>query len=229
VISVAAHDFKGHLASYSNFGAVSIVAPGGERDRGVWGIAGTGTLSSVGTSQATAHVAGAIALAMAKHEDWRRHPDLIAAAIHDSAVPMPAGACSHPCGPGQLDAQRLLEYVPSAAKPPVTAAVAPPKSAAPASAKISTASASRGISGHWLMPQGGVLVIDDEEWLHPTKGTAIIKLTGKDLVVKYPQQTGVTCAYRATASQDGTSLDLVSTNALQPEDYCPVGRLTPGP
>jgi subtilisin family serine protease len=230
VISVAAHNFRGHLASYSNFGNVSIVAPGGEGDRQILGIAGAaGTQALSGTSQAAPHVAGAIALAMAKHEEWRRNPDLIAAAVHDSAVPMPAGACSHPCGPGQLDAQKLLEYVPSTAKPPATAAVAPPKSAGPASAKVSIASASRGISGRWLMAQGGVLVIDDDEWFHPTKGTAIIQLTGKDLVVRYPQQIGVTCAYRATASQDGTSLDLVSTNALQPEDYCPVGRLTPGP
>ena len=109
VISVAAHDHKGHLASYSNFGNVSIVAPGGDTDVPVLGIGGTGTLGWSGTSQATPHVAAAIALAMAQHEELRRHPDLVAAAIHDSAVPMPAGACSHPCGPGQLDAQKLLD------------------------------------------------------------------------------------------------------------------------
>ena len=131
VISVAAHDHKGHLSSYSNFGNVSIVAPGGDTDVPVLGIGGTGTLGWSGTSQATPHVAAAIALAMAQHEELRRHPDLVATAIHDSAVPMPAGACAHPCGPGQLDAQKLLEYVPRSSKPPLTSSITPPPQVSP--------------------------------------------------------------------------------------------------
>ncbi len=230
VISVAAHDVKGRLASYSNFGNVSIVAPGGEADTPVLSVGFAGTWGWKGTSEAVAHAAGAVALAMAKHEEWRRHPDLVAAAIHDFAVPMPAGACAHPCGPGQLDAQRLLEYVPSSQKPPSTAAISPPKQAAPTAAKVRTASASNGISGRWLMSQGGVLAIKEGEWLHPSKGTASVSLVGQDqMMVRYPQQTGVTCAYRVILLEDGSALLLDPTNALQPDEFCPSGRLTSAP
>ena len=90
---MSAADIRGHLASYSNFGNVSIVAPGGDFDKdgapiAVWGIGGTETRGWVGTTQAAPHVVGAIALAMAKHEEFRRHPDLVATAIRDTAVPM---------------------------------------------------------------------------------------------------------------------------------------------
>jgi subtilisin family serine protease len=233
VISVAASDSKGHLASYSNFGNVSIVAPGGDDNEGnarqVYGIGGTETLGWSGTSQAAPHVAGAIALAMAKHEEWRRHPDLIAAAIHDTAVPMQAGACSHPCGPGQLDAQRLIEYVPSPPKQPLTAAVSSPMRAPPKAAKISTASASNDVSGRWLMTQGSMLVIEGGEWFHPSKGTALISLVGQEnMIVRYPQQIGVTCAYRVMLLENRGALYLEPTNASQPDEFCPSGRLASG-
>src|SRR5262249_22938530 len=89
-ISVAAADSKGRLASYSNFGSVSIVAPGGDVDKDgnqipVVGVGGPGILGLMGTSQAAPHVSGAIALAMAKHADWRRHPDIVATAIRETA------------------------------------------------------------------------------------------------------------------------------------------------
>jgi serine protease len=128
VVSVAASDMDGHLTSYSNFGDVTIMAPGGSdiggpivmEDGGVFqkeGLYG-GVLSTIsgtykwdmGTSMAAPHVAGAIALALAANPKLRRHPDLIEKALREAAVPPPAGACppDKPCGPGQLDAAKLV-------------------------------------------------------------------------------------------------------------------------
>jgi subtilisin family serine protease len=240
VISVAAHDSQGRLTNDSNFGNVSIVAPGGDmtqRDKqgwplGIWSTDAKGFSPYGGTGMAAAHVSGAIALAMAKHQEWKRHPDLIAAALHDSAVAMRAGACPKPCGPGQLDAQRLLEYVPPAIKPPAAAAISRPLQ----SSAISTAqqpksdpeTAPMQISGRWLMNQGEPLVIEKDEWFHPVKGTASIELRGKELAVKYPQQTGVKCSYQVMLLENGGALYLDPSNTLQPDDYCPSGRLAVG-
>jgi subtilisin family serine protease len=128
VVSVAASDIDGHLTSYSNFGDVTIMAPGGSdiggpivgqdgvvfQKQGLYG----GILSTIsgryrwdmGTSMAAPHVAGAIALALAANPKLRRHPDLIEQAVRDAAVPPPDGACppDKPCGPGQLDAAKLV-------------------------------------------------------------------------------------------------------------------------
>jgi serine protease len=136
VVSVAASDKQGRLAKYSNFGAVTIMAPGGDtgpkydaasadlvadprtycRDHTCY--PSDGILSTVrahywwlqGTSMAAPHVSGAIVLALAKHPEWRRNPDLIEQALKASAVKPAAGACptKKPCGSGQLDAKRLI-------------------------------------------------------------------------------------------------------------------------
>jgi hypothetical protein len=43
------------------------------------------------------------------------------------------------------------------------------------------------------MNEGGSLVIEEDEWFHPTGGTASLRRTGKDeLVVQYPK-VGVKC------------------------------------
>jgi len=63
-----------------------------------------------GTSQASPHVSGAIALALAKHPEWRGKPDLIAQKLKASLTPTVSGACpsGKPCGAGQLDALKLI-------------------------------------------------------------------------------------------------------------------------
>jgi serine protease len=131
VISVAASDREGKLAYYSNFGAVTIMAPGGdtrdyedpktkkpipgsgEKD-GIFSVVRPtdgnrdGVRSLQGTSMAAPHVAGAIALALAKHPDWR--VDQVTEKLRASAFKLAPGACpkEKSCGPGLLDVVKLI-------------------------------------------------------------------------------------------------------------------------
>jgi subtilisin family serine protease len=89
IISVAAIGAGGLLASFSNDGATSV-------DLGAPGVAiystvpgGTGYAAYSGTSMATPHVAGAIALYASSHPDVRKAADL-KQAILSSVVPTPS-------------------------------------------------------------------------------------------------------------------------------------------
>jgi len=123
VISVAASDNRGHLASYSNFGNVTIMAPGGDLDsyddhgrpQGVYSLlapsadAPSGVGGKEGTSMAAPHVSGAIALALSAKPQLRGKPDEIERLLTRSVASRPNGACKVPCGVGLLDAQKMLE------------------------------------------------------------------------------------------------------------------------
>jgi serine protease len=125
VISVSANDQKGYLAPYSNYGAVSVMAPGGDTDQhseftvnerklklslGVWSMIEGSYGAKQGTSQAAPHVSGSLALLLA-HKPWlRRNPSLVAEKLRVSLRRPLRDGCSPwaPCGAGQLDAGALL-------------------------------------------------------------------------------------------------------------------------
>jgi len=116
VITVAASDFRGHLAArYSNFGAtVEIMAPGGDVRRDDNGDGRPdGVLSMVhpnagtyayynGTSMAAPHVAGVAALVLAQQPSLL--PSQVLAKLQGNALPRTAAQCPQPCGAGLLSA-----------------------------------------------------------------------------------------------------------------------------
>ncbi|MFI7499673.1 S8 family peptidase [Streptomyces sp. NPDC049687] len=121
VISVAATNRSGAKASYSNYGSlVDISAPGGQTSTGTAnGIlstlnSGTKTPSSEsyayyqGTSMATPHIAGLVALL--KSANSALTPAQIETAIKNNARALP-GACSGGCGAGLADAAKTVAAV----------------------------------------------------------------------------------------------------------------------
>lgn len=113
VITVAASDARGYLVSrYSNYGeTVEIMAPGGDVNRDDTGDGNPdGVLSMVrggyayynGTSMSAPHVAGVLALWLAK--DSTLTPAQLLAKLQDSALPRSATECPRPCGAGLLNA-----------------------------------------------------------------------------------------------------------------------------
>jgi subtilisin family serine protease len=124
VISVAASDLRGHLTPYSNYGNVTLMAPGGDLDRdddndnrpdGVWSLVApsdkypSGVAAMEGTSMAAPHVSASIALLLSVRPELRGKPDEIEKLLKRSLAPKPANACSRPCGGGLLDVKALIQ------------------------------------------------------------------------------------------------------------------------
>ena len=115
VITVAAGDYRGYLAWYSNYGSkVKIMAPGGDVYQDLNGVSkGGGVLSMVdpsagtyafymGTSMATPHVSGMAALILAMQPTLT--PAQLLARLQGDALPRDATQCPQPCGAGLLSA-----------------------------------------------------------------------------------------------------------------------------
>ncbi|MDH5538944.1 MAG: S8 family serine peptidase [Rhizobacter sp.] len=127
VVTVAATNRSGGRAYYSNYGsAVAVAAPGGDMRAG----AANGILSTLnsgstapgadafahyqGTSMAAPHVAGVVALMLAKNGALT--PDEVAARLKASARPFPA-TCSQ-CGSGIVDASAAVDAAAGGGSPP---------------------------------------------------------------------------------------------------------------
>jgi serine protease len=121
VISVAATNRAGAKASYSNYGsAVDISAPGGQTStgtaNGIYSTLNSGTKTPStesyayyqGTSMATPHIAGLVALM--KSANSALTPARIESAIKANARALP-GSCSGGCGAGLADAAKTVQAV----------------------------------------------------------------------------------------------------------------------
>jgi len=142
VITVAATGKTGGKASYSNFGAnVTVAAPGGDSGAGILSTLNSGTsapgadsyASYMGTSMATPHVAGVVALMLSRNSTLT--PDAVATKLKSSARAFPA-TCSQ-CGSGIVNASAAVDAA-AGTTPAPAPAPAPAPTPAPAPAPVGT-------------------------------------------------------------------------------------------
>ncbi len=127
VITVGAVGRTGGIASYSNFGAaVDISAPGGDGTNNILSTLNTGTTtpkldsyaSYRGTSMATPHVAGTVALMLAKNPTLT--PDQVEAKLKETASYRGFPLGCNECGTGILNAHWAVQSAMGTFVPPTT-------------------------------------------------------------------------------------------------------------
>ncbi|ACB32616.1 peptidase S8 and S53 subtilisin kexin sedolisin [Leptothrix cholodnii SP-6] len=116
VVTVAAVGRSGARASYSNYGTVvDVAAPGGDGSSGIQSTLNAGSstpgadsyASYMGTSMATPHVAGVVALMLARNPALT--PDEVEARLKSSAAARGFPVACSQCGSGLLDANRAID------------------------------------------------------------------------------------------------------------------------
>jgi subtilisin-like proprotein convertase family protein len=138
LVSVAATDRNDRLASFSNYGrtTVDIAAPG----VGIYSTLPNGKYGSYsGTSMATPHVAGALALVWDAHPTWT-YKQVIAAVLNTADR---LSALSGKVATGRLDVARAIAYGSGdtpPAPPPTPTPQTPPPTSTPAKETIGTKS-----------------------------------------------------------------------------------------
>jgi serine protease len=201
VLAVTAHSMDGERSSYADVGTqTTISAPGGDFSGGVYSISNTGTTIPLadsyrigaGTSAATPHVAGVVALMLSVKSPLT--PAQVKSYLQSSARAFPAGTyCTTSgfgrCGSGLLDAAGALYAIPAA--PPTVVLTSPSQVVAPNTtvslAGVATAESPRIIQTYrWTQLTGAAVgVIDNADtasatFTSPATGTFSFMLTATD-------------------------------------------------
>jgi serine protease len=201
VFAVTAHAIDGGHASYAEVGTkTTISAPGGDASAGIFSLYNTGTTIPVadtygigsGTSMATPHVAGVVALMLSVKSSLT--PAQVKSYLQSSARPHPAGTyCTTLgiglCGSGLLDAAGALYAIPAA--PPTVVLTTPSQIVAPNTTipliGSATAETPRIIKTyHWTQVTGAAVGVINNAgtasatFTSPATGTCSFMLTATD-------------------------------------------------